>query len=225
MFKVTEKNELVDKLFAPLEVYHSMNELEEEIFSFIGKFPQDQGKEVWLISLCYVYEAKPSFVFLLTATENEEFVNYFRIGDPIENIEDFLAMDEEVQVEGDPKQILETVEQKKSVLLAHMLEERSPHDIPIEEFANYEPFFDTTIEDPDEVYTEMDEDGDTLYTYIKAYEKDGCSFYFFVVCLNFASNPNEQTESLLPIISFPSLDAETYKKHSKGEKVSGSLKS
>ncbi|TNF31480.1 MAG: hypothetical protein EP319_01970 [Deltaproteobacteria bacterium] len=224
--KLLEKSELVDKLFsAPLEIYHSMNELEEEIYSFIGKFPQDKGKEIWLISLCYVYDAKPSFVFLLTATENEEFVDHFRIGDPVEDIEDFLATDEEMEVSGDPKQILETVEQKKSSLLAQMIEERSPHDIPIEEFANYEPFFEPTIENPDEVYTYMDEDGDTLYTYIKAYERDGCSFYFFVVCYNFSSNPNEQTESLLPIISFPSLDADTYKKHSKGERISGSLKS
>jgi len=224
--KLLEKNELVDKLFSsPLEIHHSMNELEEEVYSFIGKFPQEKGKEVWLISLCFVYEAKPSFVFLLTATENEELVDHFRIGDPVEDIEDFLALDENLEVEGDPKQILETVEQKKSQLLAQMIEERSPHDIPIEEFIHYEPFFEPTIENPDEVYTYMDEDGDTLYTYIKAYEKEGTSFYYFVLCFNFASNPNEQTESLLPIISFPSLDADTYKKHSQGERISGSLKS
>lgn len=223
--KLLEKNDLVDKLFSvPLEIHHSMNELEEEIFSFIGKYPQENGEEVWLLSLCYVYEAKPSFVFLLTATHNQELVNYFRFGDQIEDIDEFLSVEDAPEVKGNPKEILETVEQKKSSLLAVMIEERSPHDIPIEEFFSYEECFQPTIESPDEVYTCEDDEGDVLYTYIKAHEKNGSSFFYFVVCFNFASDPNEKTESLLPIISFPSLDADTYKKHARGDKVSGNLK-
>lgn len=222
--KLLEKNELVDKLFAaPMEIHHCMNELEEEIYSFIGKFPQEKGKDVWLLALCYIYEARPSFVFLLSATQNTKFVDKFRIGTPVEDISEFLNMDENIP-SGDPKEILETVEQKKSSMLAEILEERSPHDIPIEDFAHYEEFFQPTIENPDEVFSCEDAEGDTLYTYIKAHDKSGVSFYYFIVCFNFASNPNEKTESLLPVLSFPSLDADIYKKHSKGDKISGNLK-
>ena len=57
--------------------------------------------------------------------------------------------------------------------------------IPFEKFSLYEDYFDTTLENPDEVYLRRDSEGDEIYTYIKAHEQDGVSFYYFILLIFF----------------------------------------
>ena len=47
----------------------------------------------YLASLCLVFENKPSFIFLVTATKDVALLNEFRIGKELENLEEFLKND------------------------------------------------------------------------------------------------------------------------------------
>ena len=117
------------------------------------------------------------------------------------------------------------VENKKSLYIADMLEERSPRDIPFESFHLYDSYFEKTMCEPDEVYLNKDVEGDKVKVYIKACEREGVSFYYFVVCMEHTQNSNALKEGLIPILSFPTLDAKTYHRYRKGRQVAGGLKS
>ena len=117
------------------------------------------------------------------------------------------------------------IELKKGSLLAQILEERSPADVPIEEFPNFDKYYKPTLEKPDEVYYQKDEEGDSLYIYIKAFQNQSTSFYYYVVCLDTNPGFNSGMESVCPVISFPSNDGEIYQKYKNGRLVSGQLKS
>ena len=120
--------------------------------------------------------------------------------------------------------ILQEVESKKSSYLAHLLEERSPADIPVESFSLYEAYFEPTMMDPDEIFSRKDEEGDVIYTYIKAHDREGVSFYYFIVCLRIEKGFEENKDALVPIISFPSVDGDIYRTYREGELISGNLK-
>ena len=218
----------LEKLFAePDEIWRNQNSLGEEVFSFISKFDGEVDGVFYLASLCLVFENKPSFIFLVTATKEVTLLNEFRIGKELENLEEFLKNDGgESNPEGQiSSEVFETIESKKSAFLASLLEQRSSKDIPYEDFYCYDRFMEDTLEVPDEVYTERDRDGDDLFTYIKAHEKDGKSFYYFVICMNIGPSMEEAGDTILPILGFPSQDGETYNSYRKGRLISGNLKS
>lgn len=221
----------IDKLLGnPDEIWCQTNDLNEEIYSFIGKYQNKEGGVYYLMCICLLYEKKPSFIFVATATESEELVNKFRFGEQVEDLSSYIGSGlgpegsmgsaEEEEMED----LLQGIESKKGTFLAELLEKRSPADIPFENFPLYDMYFEKTIEEPDEIYSYQDDEGDTIFVYIKAHEKEGVSFYYFVVSYNFQSNYAERLESLLPIISFPSVDPELYRSYCKGERLTGSLK-
>ena len=153
----------------------------------------------YLASLCLVFENKPFFIFLVTATKEVSLLNEFRIGKELENLEEFLKNDtgENGQKIKYPLKYLKQLKVKKSAFLASLLEQRSSKDIPYEDFYCYDRFMEDTLEVPDEVYTERDRDGDDLFTYIKAHEKDGKSFYYFVICMNIGPSMEEAGDTIL----------------------------
>ena len=122
-------------------------------------------------------------------------------------------------------EVVQAIENKKSIILASLLEERSGLDIPYESFQEYERFFKDTLELPDEVYNSTDDEGDDVYTYIKAHQHKGDTFYYFVICVGLGKSYNVSDEALLPVISFPSLDGDLYNSYKKGKLVAGALKS
>jgi hypothetical protein len=78
--------------------------------------------------------------------------------------------------------------------------------------------------DPDEIFKKNDDEGDIIYTYIKAHDREGVSFYYFIVCYRISEGDEANTDTLVPIISFPSVDGEMYRLYKDGELISGSLK-
>ena len=203
-----------------------------------------------------MFDGQPSFIILSTATKNERFIEEFRIGRR-EEMKSLLSSQHSIDRElaEIDSATIEVLERKKSSSLAMLLENRSKEDIPFEKFYLYEQFCRPTLEGPDEVYNSTNEEGDDIYTYIKAHEKDGVSFYYFVICLCLDSEANwsasekiearmekeedvdaeevlesateavMESEALFPIISFPSLDGELYRTYKRGNLVSGNLKS
>ncbi|MBT7608813.1 MAG: hypothetical protein HN576_03595 [Bacteriovoracaceae bacterium] len=215
---------LIDKLLNhPDEIWCSRNDMEEEIYTFIGQYQDENNHPYYLMSLCLLYEKRPSFIFVASCTRSKELADKFKIGEPVNSVDAFTKVETHEQG-GEIDDLISGVEAKKSSFLAELLEKRSPADIPFEKFPIYDMFFEQTVEEPDEIFSYNDEEGDTIYVYIKAHDKDGASFYYFVVSFNYQSNFEQRLESLLPIISFPSVDPELYRFYCKGERLTGSLK-
>lgn len=210
----------------PDEVYQLDNSLKEKTFSFISKFNDKLIGDFYMVLICYVFNKQVSFILSATSTNDLRLLEEYKIGNQVQNLNDLLsetAEDTVPTVEVDQETINE-VELKKSNFLADLLEQRSPADIPFEDFHLYDSFFENTLEEPDEVYSYKDNDGDYIFSYIKAHEREGTSFYFFVLCMKCAGNMSSETEMIIPILSFPSVDGELYRLYKKGELITGELR-
>jgi len=207
--------EILERAFVkPDEIWCLKNDLGEAVYSFIARFDNFS-----VIILCLIFDLRPSFMFLTSATSDERLIRDFQIGTKIKNIEIFYEKAKEetssLQIDHDTISILEN---KKSQLLAALLERRLSTDIAFEQFSMYEQFYQETLEKPDEIYKWNDLEGDELYSYIKAHDSGGISFYYVVICVG------KLAPQLLPILSFPTLDPGLYKSYKKGTLVSGKLK-
>lgn len=229
---LVEDINLVEKSIArPCEIYIFDNSFGEDVYAFHYEYqPTDIDERKWIIILCLVYERRPSFIFLVMASKCEEFREYFRSEDKIDNIDEFLTessgenqSDQEDELISLSEDLLAMIEQKKSAMLADLLNKRSPADIPFENFHLYDQFTPSTLGSPDEVYRYRDDVGDEVLTYIKAHDKKGVSFFYFVLCLNLEQKMNDGKKGILPILSFPSLDGDLTFDYRHGEKVSGKL--
>ncbi len=211
----------------PSEVYRKIFEGGEHIYSFIVKINDQKYGEFHMMCLCLVYDNQPSFILTASATKEDKMIDNYRWGEKMKEPKSFHSNSEEGSkkdtIEID-ENILQEVESKKSSYLAHLLEERSPADIPVESFSLYEAYFEPTMMDPDEIFSRKDEEGDVIYTYIKAHDREGVSFYYFIVCLRIEKGFEENKDALVPIISFPSVDGDIYRTYREGELISGNLK-
>lgn len=217
-------------LASPQEIWHSKNQLQEEYFNFIRRVSENGHEPFYLIVTCLIFDNKPSFILAATATRDAKLLEKYKTESKLEgrvsstneeNSEEIVEGFQTVEIE---EELLESIELKKSQLLANLLEERSPSDVPFERFDLYDAYIEETLQHPDEVYESKDDEGDTLLTYIKAHELNGTSFYYFCVCMKYGKELKEGIETLLPILTFPSLDGEIYEIYKKGIKVTGALK-
>ena len=207
--------EYLEKAFTkPDEIWRLKNDLGEEVYSFMARM---DGFSI--IILCLVFDHRPSFVFLTTATADPRLIRDFQIGEKLKNIEDFheKAKNETGSLEID-QDAISTLESKKSTLLAGLLERRLPTDIDFELFPVYQQFYRETLEKPDEIYRWTDNEGDELYSYIKVHDSKGISFYYIVICIG------KLASQLLPVLSFPTLDPALYNAYKKGQLITGKLK-
>jgi hypothetical protein len=213
-------------LSSPHEVWRNFNELKEEYFHFLRKVSEKGTEPFTLIATCLVFDNKPSFILSVTATRNVELLKFYQKG---KLVDELIRIDAEAAEEGFQsveveEEMIESIELKKSNLLADLLEERSPSDIPFEKFHLYDEFVENTLQEPDEVFLDTDQEGDKVLTYIKAHELNGTSFYYFCICMKYEASQKEGMETLLPILTFPSLDGELYEMYKKGTKLTGALK-
>lgn len=218
-------------LSRPKQIWKMTNDLGEEFYSFIGEFKEAKTNfqnTFYLIIVCSVYDARASFIFSATATKDRNILKEFQFGEAIADPKAFVAetpdISEKTTALDVAPEAMEFLESKKSSYLAQLLEERSVADIPFEKFPLYEDFFDLTLENPDEVYHTKDSEGDEIYTYIKAHEQSGVSFYYFILLVKIDRRWSPEEDMLLPIVSFPTVDGEIYNKYKEGEQLSGALK-
>ena len=219
---------VMDKsLTRPDEIWRWENEIGEDLFIFIKSFSMERPFHV--VIMCHLFERQPSFILLAMATRSPELLAKYRGGEQITDPGEFIARDDlpegaiDLELE---QESLNAIEAKKSAFLARLLQDRIAADIPFEQFDLYEKYFKTTLEDPDEIYRDEDDDGDQIFNYIKAYQQNGISFYYFIVCVELEKEEgaHEETRKIIPLMAFPTLDGELYKMYRSGELVSGSLK-
>jgi len=218
--------EYMDQLVSsPDEIWVLENNLKQNLYAFIKDFESKENLKFSICIICLVFNYQASFVILATATQNKKYKDTFRIGKKLENPTDFLVKSKVTQHEINlGGETLEQLENKKSQYLARLMTDRKDDDIPIEDFHNYEHFFSKTAQDPDEIYTTRDDQGDEILTYIKAYEKNKRSFFYLILFLVMNKTESKDASQLIPIISFPTTDGDVYKQYKNGELVAGNLK-
>ncbi|MBF0315060.1 MAG: hypothetical protein HQK52_16675 [Oligoflexia bacterium] len=120
-------------------------------------------------------------------------------------------------------EMMSIIDEKRSGLIAELLKDRTKEDIPMEMFPQYEIFLSETLERPDEIYRYLDQYKDSIFTYVRAYSQDGKSFYYIVICIQYQGDMDmdEGNGLVIPILSFPSVDVDLYRKYKKGEKIGG----
>ena len=221
---LTKKKYIDQVLFDPFNITFTENILGEKIYNY-NRHVIHGGKKVFFLITCLVLEGKPTFVFSATASYNSEFVKSLNFSRHVEHVETFKQEKplESMLVDRLGEDTLEEIEQKKSVLLAELLNKRKDSDIPFESFTNYLKFVEQTLEFPDEVYEWNDIDGDELLIFNKALSEGGVSFYLIIIAFQGVA-PDEGKNIVVPILIFPTLDSELYSHYCTGNLVSGQLK-
>lgn len=224
----------IDDIFeSPDEVLEHSNSLGHSYFLYQKEILYLGSKWTAIIVALHADDT-PSIILFKTLTQDPRIISFFMMGTnespsaqatALETSQTEIASDEQVKL---PKDVMDWVEQKKSSVLAEHLNERDEDDIAIEEFTDYESYLMSTLDEPDEVYVNKDSEGDELYTYIKAFESDDTTFYYYALCMlpEWDDKPDnlEEMQVFIPVLTFPSTDGNIYRKYSSGKKYSGKLK-
>jgi len=220
---IADRKKLEVVMGKPDEIWSLSNEIGEKFYSYISCIEEDDRKQ-YIIVICFVYDFAPSFVISVTATEDQELLNEYRIGEKVTDIGAFLkgrVVRQDINSGLDHETVL-YLENKKSQMLARILDKRVENDIPFEHHQKYFDCKDDTLRLPDEVYQSQDDDGDTVNTYIKSYEINDEIFYYFVMCINYHGASEE--EFALPFLFFPSKSVDIYNMIKSGSCLEGTLK-
>jgi len=207
----------------PDEIYRSENQLKEEFFVLIKHFNDPNWGKFSMLIMSFLFDQQVSFILAATVTSSQTFLDRYRFGEKQQM--DLQSPDASgVQKMDIDQETIEMLDHKKSVFLAEMIEERSPADIPIEQFNLYDDYFVPTLEAPDEIFLFKDREGDEIYIYIKAHDNEGVSFYYVILCFKYRSNMTNAQDTVLPILAFPTVDGEIYHNYRRGTLITGQLK-
>ncbi len=224
-------------LSTPDEIYFYETLMRERFFFYIKHFDG-----FFMAAVSFVFDRRPSFVFFHEAYHKEEHCDLFRKGEKLSPkvLEEYLksaqnlnlAVEEERGelheseefIELDNEKI-EALEQKKSVILAELIEKRKNSDIEIEKYPLYQEFLAPTLKDADEIFNfSGDEQFAGIHTYVKAFEQEGTSFYYIALVHHVEEDLESRTRALFPIFSFPTLDPDLYRFFCRGEAILGHVK-
>lgn len=204
------------------EVWLDDNELGEKIYFCIKLHKLPSGEGIYSIIATLMLDDEASYIFFKTVTQSIKLKKKFERGTQVklESGEEKKSEVQEIIIDQDTA---DAIEQKRSNLLAVLIENKADTDIPLEKFGLYENYLEPTLESPDEVYQYKDEFQDVLVTHIKSFSENNVAFFYFVVCQKLPEK-KRQEQIMLPILSFPSIDARLYTSYKRGEKISGVLK-
>lgn len=198
----------------PDETHEYANELGEKYYSLIKKVDDFFG-----IIVCLMNNQEATFIFLMTKTTSNRFIEKFRSTTTYQNNSESTN-----SISEEDYNFIQNLESKKSRILADLLTKKKDTDIPFEDFSNYEFCFDDCINDPDEVFESKDSEGDTFFNYIKSFNVSGENYFYIVLCLKRSELENEKEVSVFPVLAFPTNDLELYRDYSSGIRISGKLR-
>lgn len=219
---------LQDALYSPQEVWLDTSELQEKYYTHILKIEKPHlNASFYLVVICSYFESSPSFIYHKTFSQSEDLVQLYRTGDKVELqlVDDGTGSnkqvsDQEIELSAE---IIEQMELKKSQLLAELLAAKDPSDIDFDEFIDYEKFLTSTLENPDEVYERLDDEGELMATFIKSFKEAEHCFYYVAICWK-CKLEGLSEQFLIPILSFPSIDNGLYQEYAVGDKTLGQVK-
>ena len=228
---VIDPDMLESVLINPSEVFRQKNDLNEALYYFIKHY-----FDFSIIIVSTVYEKEASFVFLTLRTKSEALINEFRCGEAVTDWRDEIYDPEDNDINGPLEKdnddnededviFIQLLESKKSKLLGDILMKRKDSDVPFEEFSGYDTCFQETLDFPDEVFEKKDNEGDVLFSYIKAFsrgQRTEDNFFYIVTCLK--RKLDSENVNVYPILGLPTTDMELCQEFRGGHQLSGPLK-
>jgi hypothetical protein len=221
--EILERELPPEVLRSPDELYKQESEAHETLYSFIKEMSDGELGIYYYVGIGFIMDGQFSFLFTVSCSQNKKFVESFKQGEKIKDVAAFLNAQELSELGELSQADINEIERKKSQFLANHLVQRIASDIPFEKFLDYDECLQTTVEEPDEIFESVDEDGDEVQTFVKSFEKNGSSFYYLALCL--IKDRDEKEFLVVPYMSFPTNDPELYRYYCKGSRLSGSLKS
>ena len=94
-----------------------------------------------------------------------------------------------------------------------MLEVRDPHDVSEGDFAEYESYAPLCLSNPDEIWADTTEFGETIYFYLANFTNEGGKFTYIVACFCLEDEPT------YILLSFPTRDKKLAEEFRRGEKL------
>lgn len=212
----------------PDEIWSAPRDGGEEVYTLISKLETREYGVVYIIMLIFTFEGRASLTLLATSTKHEKLTQKYRIGSKIGHLRENIDFG---LIGPDPKDpnplnldeiTLNLLEEKKEKLYNLLTANASKNDIQIHEYDNYYKYLPITLDDPDEVYQEVNNEGVVEFvTCIKNFDDGEKNFFYIAVSYYYESNPETQEEILIPIFSFPSHDSKIYKLFQLGQRING----
>lgn len=201
----------------PDEVWLEDTDSGERRFTFISHFRHGDEPFSYVV-VCLTIDGEPSFIFLNFPTRDQELVTAYRRGRDL-RVNDEVREEEEgleVALPVAPPPLAAAAEPvRKAMSDPDSLSEwerlyaeaRQPGDVPVEDFAMFAEYVEPTIDDPEEIWSFRDDEGNPWVTFIANYsEEEGgpSAFRMIVVC---QPTKEEGKRALDVVFAFPTLDA------------------
>lgn len=222
--KLLENPQIMERsLRIPDEIWHIENGLKEEIYALISHHHDEVHGRFHVMIVCMLFARKPSFILISSVTKDSKLLAKFQIGEQVKEVKTFLADPSDNNPLDLPPEVLNLLEHQKSLILATLLSIRTESDIPFEKFPNYDQCIEKTLSKPDEVYESEIDSSHQLHVFIRSFAEPKGAYYYIVIALNDKHSNNEL--SAIPLLSFPTKDANVYREFSKGRLLQGQIKS
>ncbi len=117
-----------------------------------------------------------------------------------------------------PDETVEWIAQKKSELLAWVIQHRHDDDIPFEEFGDYAERLPETLTQADETWEQV-WDGHPIQVQIKMFEQDETVWMFVVSMKAPVLNEEEEGDVIVPVLVLPTRQTVWLKKWLTGQKI------
>lgn len=197
----------LDLLRQPNEVWRYLNEKLEPRYFLIRAVQTPEGRAAWAVGNCLLLNGEPSFLFYWFVTKDSSLVDKYRMGESRSNqLRD--SQDESSSGESPVDRLAESWTREDSIRVS-ILGTRKTTDIPDDEFEQYQDCVDSTLKDPNEVWSRQDEDqkSQKVFAFIRKFQKtsqrETTAVYWYVVLAKETEDPDQ-----LEIVDlFPSRDS------------------
>jgi hypothetical protein len=189
----------------PDEVWLDEVESGERHFTFITHFRKGEEQFAYVV-ICLAIEGEPSFVFLSFPTHDEDLVDEYRRGQDMrvgqEEPDAAAAADVPDATPEHPPQ----PDSESSVFERLYADLRKPDDIPADSFPRYEAFVEPTLDEPDEIWKLVDDEGNEWCTFMARQTADDAEEFTMIVVCQPDLEEGGRLKSFEVVFAFPTID-------------------
>lgn len=212
----------------PDEVWVDETETGERHFTFISHFRHGEQRLSFVV-VCLAIEGVPSFVFVSFPTWDEDLVDEYRRGVDLrvnDDTPEAPERDPQAELVPESKVGASSEESSDESALGNSEDQGAPAephseierlyydlrqagDIRLEDFPKYEPYIEATIEDADEIWRFIDDEGNEWFTFISRHsvETGDLDDFTMVAVCEPAYDEGSGVKSFEVVFAFPTTDA------------------
>ncbi len=172
----------------------------------IGEFLHEKEK-IYYIASIYPSDGKPAFVYIHFPTRDVNLVQKYRRGQLV-----YDSFENEVDEEDKVGNLSD--DHIAIGLYTELIENHSESDIDIEDYPNYTDLRIPTLDKPQEVWKQIDDEGNTFLVFIAHHPREPEEVAYVVVAIE-----DELTSDIIPVFSFPTLDQKLLDRFRTGEQI------